>query len=199
MKKTALDIVECRNRLRNHFLTLVPETNLAELNELLEQFTIAKFAKKTLIYKAGGTADSFYFICEGLVRAYYIKEDKEITNLFMPENTIFIGAYNIITGQKNYSNYEAFEDTYVLQIKYDRLEEYYLKYHSLEHLGRILFEFYYCAFMKKTYDILFLSAEERYASFVKDHSDILNRVPLRYIASYLGIKQETLSRIRGKR
>ena len=52
--------------------------------------------------------------------------------------------------------------------------------------------------MKKTYDVLFLSAEERYQLFVKDHGDLLNRVPLRFVASFLGITQETLSRLRAK-
>ena len=52
--------------------------------------------------------------------------------------------------------------------------------------------------MKKTQDVLFLSAEERYQLFLRDHVDLLNRVPLKYIASYLGIQQETLSRLRAK-
>jgi hypothetical protein len=52
--------------------------------------------------------------------------------------------------------------------------------------------------MKKTFDVLFLSAEERYHLFIKDNNDLLNRIPLRYIASFLGITQETLSRLRAK-
>ena len=52
--------------------------------------------------------------------------------------------------------------------------------------------------MKKTYDLLYLSAEERYHLFIKENNDLLNRVPLKYIASFLGITQETLSRMRAK-
>ncbi len=187
-----------RNNLRNCLLQVAPNTNLDELNELVEQFTLDKFSKNELIYKAGGTSDTFYFIYKGLLRIYYTKEEKEITNLFVTENQMIMGAYNIITGNKNYSNYEAFEETYVLKINYDLLESFYLKYHSLEHLGRKLIELYYTTFMKKTYDVLFLSAEERYHIFLKENADLLNRIPLRFIASYLGIKQETLSRMRSK-
>ena len=187
-----------RNNLRNCLLQVAPNTNLDELNELVEQFTLHKFSKNELIYKAGGTSDTFYFIYKGLLRIYYTKEEKEITNLFVTENQMIMGAYNIITGNKNYSNYEAFEETYVLKINYDLLESFYLKYHSLEHLGRKLIELYYTTFMKKTYDVLFLSAEERYHIFLKENADLLNRIPLRFIASYLGIKQETLSRMRSK-
>lgn len=192
------NIDECRNRLRNYFLTIVPKTNAGELNELIEQFTFHKFSKKELIYEAGGTSDTLYFILKGLIRVYYVKEEKEITNLLVTEGNIIVGAYNIITGEKNYSNYEAFEDTSVLKIKYSVLESFYMKHHSLEHLGRILVERYYTAYMKKTYQVLFLSAEERYQIFLKDHSDLLNRVPLKHIAAYLGISQETLSRLRAK-
>jgi CRP-like cAMP-binding protein len=132
------------------------------------------------------------------VRIYYVKEEKEITNWFIQENMMFAATYSILTGQPNYSSYETLEETHVLKIKYAVLESFYTRYHSLEHMGRKLIQAYYGAFMKKTFDVLFLSAEERYHLFVKDHADLLNRVPLRYVASYLGITQETLSRLRSK-
>ncbi len=198
MMNQQINIDEYKNHLKKYFLNVVPETNPDALNELLEHFTFERFAKKQIIYAAGSISDSLYFVCKGLIRVYYIKEDKEITNLLVPENTIVIGAYSIITGEKNYSNYEAFEETYLLKLNYAVLESFYGKYHSMEHLGRLLVEKYYTAFMKKTYDVLFLSAEERYQIFIKDHSELINRVPLRYIASYLGITQETLSRLRAK-
>ena len=118
--------------------------------------------------------------------------------MFVCENEIAAGAYSIITGEKNFNNYEALENTITLCIEYNELEELYDKYHSLEHLGRLLVEKYYSNFMKKTHDVIFLSAEERYANFVREQAKLLNRVPLRFIASYLGIAQETLSRLRAK-
>lgn len=198
MKKKLPSIVESRALLSNYLLSLYPNTNLNELAELTEQFIVDKFDKKQVILKAGEVSDSVYFIIEGLVRIYYLKEEKEITNWFIKENMIFAATYSILTGNNNYSSYEALEDTYVLKIKYSVLESFYTKYHSLEHLGRRIIEVYYGTFMKKTYDVLFLSAEERYQLFVRDQSDILNRVPLRYVASFLGITQETLSRLRAK-
>lgn len=196
--KIADNLSEQRNNLFNYFSNIAPKTNQLELKELVQEFTFVQYSKNDLIYKAGGTSDSIIFIYRGLVRLYYIKEEKEITNIFVHENQIVIGAYNIITGEKNFNNYEAFEDVYALKLKYTTLEEYFLKYHSIEHLGRKLVELYYTNFMKKTFDVLFLSAEERYQSFLKEQSDLLNRVSLKYIASYLGIQQETLSRLRAK-
>ena len=198
MMKLTENIDEHRNNLKEYFLSVAPNTNVEELTELVNEFTLCKFSKNQLVYKVDDISDTFYFLVKGLVRAYYLKEDKEITNVFIPEKKIVAGAYSILTGEKNYSNYEAFEETYALEIKYVVLESYYRKYHSLERLGRLLVQAYYCAFMKKTFDVLFLSAEERYQLFLRDNGDLLNRVPLKHIASYLGITQETLSRLRSK-
>lgn len=198
MNKLENNLEEFRIELLNYLLKLAPKTPVSELRELVDEFSTYKFPKKEIILEAGDFSDSVYFIYKGLVRIYYVKEDKEITNWFIKENMMFAATYTILTGEKNFTNYETLEDTYVLKIKYSVLEYYYEKYHSLEHLGRKIIEAYYGVFMKKTSDVLFLSAEERYHLFVKDHSDLLNRIPLRFVASYLGITQETLSRLRSK-
>ncbi|MBK6275496.1 MAG: Crp/Fnr family transcriptional regulator [Chitinophagales bacterium] len=198
MIKHIQNIEESKNLLKKYLLSLYPNAGLNELSELIDQFKLDKFEKKQTILEAGDLSDSVYFVIEGLVRIFYVKEEKEITNWFIKENMMFAATYSILTGNSNYSTYEALEETYVLKIKYDVLESFYTKYHTLEHLGRKIIEAYYGAFMKKTYDVLFLSAEERYQLFVKDHGDLLNRVPLRFVASFLGITQETLSRLRAK-
>lgn len=196
--KNTVNIEEYHNLLKEYFLKLSPTVDLAALDDLVKEFRPDTFSKKQIILKAGDFSDNVYFIVNGLVRIYYVKEGKEITNWFIKENMLFAATYSVLTGKPNYSNYEALEDCVVLKIKYSTLESYYSKNHSLEHLGRKLIESYYGTFMKKTFDVLFLSAEERYTIFVKEHEDLLNRVPLRHIASFLGITQETLSRLRSK-
>lgn len=198
MKKPFHNIEVFRDQLKHYLLRVAPKTNHQELDELISYFSLHKFSKKEMILQAGKFSDTVYFVTEGLVRIYYEKEGKEITNWFIQENMMFAATYSILTGEPNYSNYEALEDTYVLKIQYPLLESFYAKYHSLEYMGRKMIEAYYGAFMKKTFDVLFLSAEERYNLFTRDRMDLLNRVPLRYVASYLGITQETLSRLRAK-
>lgn len=199
MKKTyEVNMDHYRQQLKLYFMKLSADTVQSELDELIQQFSYEVLPKKELLLEAGQSSDTVYFICKGLVRIYYVKEEKEITNWFIQENMMFAATYSILTGQPNYSSYETLEETHVLKIKYAVLESFYTRYHSLEHMGRKLIQAYYGAFMKKTFDVLFLSAEERYHLFVKDHADLLNRVPLRYVASYLGITQETLSRLRSK-
>lgn len=198
LSKQKLNIEELRNQLRKFYLTKAPNTNINELNELVTEFQVEKIKKKQIIIPAGEVSDYMYFICKGMVRIYYNKEDKEITNWFIQENMLFTSTYAIATQLPNLYNYETIENTIVLKIKYERLESFYNKYHSIANLGRLLILKYYAQFMKKTYDILFLSAEERYSLFLEEHSDLVNRISLRYIASYIGVSQETISRIRAK-
>lgn len=198
MQRSKVNIEDQKSQLRNYFLSLAPGTPLNELNELVDEFEQDKFSKKQIILEAGEFSENVYFICEGIVRIYYTKEEKEITTWFIKENMVFAATYSLLSGEKNFSTYEALEDCYVLRIKYSLLELYYSKYHSLEHLGRKMVESYFSGFMKRNFDVMFLSAEERYQIFARDNSEILNRVPLRYVASYIGLTQETLSRLRAK-
>ena len=198
MKNTSENIAEYRKKLAQYLKNIAPKANENELTELANVFELDEFSKKEMILEAGKFTDTAYYIVKGLVRIFYVKENKEITNWFIKENMIFMATYSVFTREPNYSSYEALEDTIVLKASYAKLEELYAKYHSIEHMGRKTIEAYYGIFMKKSFDLLFLSADERYNHFIKHHSDLLNRVPLRYIASYLGLTQETLSRLRAK-
>ncbi len=193
-----INIEEYQKQLKSYLLQIAPNTNLIELDLLVKEFTLDEFPRKQKILSKGESSDTIYFITKGLVRIYYLKNNKEITNWIVNENMIFSGMYSVMLGEKNHSIYEALEDTYVLKIKTSTLESFYTKYHSIEHLGRKMIETYYGLFMKKTFDVLFLSADDRYTIFLKEHKKILKRLPLHVIASYLGIAQETLSRLRSK-
>lgn len=198
MKNKDIDILEYKKKLKLHLLDICPTVVRDELKILIDKFTLKKFKKNELLIEAGTYSNKLFFIGRGIVRVFYFKEDKEITNALVKENEIIAGAYSIFTGEKSFNNYETLEASITLYIEYSELEKLYNKFHSLERLGRLLVQKYYATYIKKTHDVLFLSAEERYANFIRNHVELINRVSLRFIASYLGVAQETLSRLRSK-
>ncbi len=192
------DLERCRQQMRDFLLSFAPETPVNELDELLSEYTLEHFKKKQIILAEGVQSNFVYFVCNGLVRVYFVKDGKELTNWFISENMSFASSFSLFGKEKNDSVFEAVEDTLVLKIDFFVLESYYRKYHALEHIGRKVVERYYFEFLKKSHEVSFFSAEERYFLFSNNHSDLLNRLPLKLVASYLGISQETLSRIRAK-
>lgn len=195
--KYTIDLDASRNILSNvisHFTTIPKQ----QLEELIGIFNVEVFPKKSIIIAPDTKKNKMYFIVKGLVRIYYESNDKQITSDFKEEFSIFINGYTLFTKLPNIDSYVAMEDTVCLVADYEKIEELSSRYHAIEHLGRKMVESYYASFLKSNYNNLFLSAEDRYDVFVRERSAILNRVPLRFIASHLGFTPETLSRLRSK-
>ena len=169
-----------------------------DLTDFLKIFSLKRFPKRAVVIDKTNSTEKLFFIISGLVRIYYVKEDKEITNWFIEENNFFAASYSLFTGEPNEYIYEALEDLEVLYCDYADMEKLYQAHHAYEHIGRKMIEYYYSVFLKKSYDVMFLSAEERYQNILDQHPEWMNRIPLKHIASYLGITQETLSRLRAK-
>ena len=186
-----------RNILKNVLLTVadVPDN---EITEFVNLFHLKKYKKKDIIIAPNNFDLKGYFIISGLVRIYYIKGDKEITSDFRDENSFFLNGYTQFTGLPNFDYFIALEKTICLEIKWNELENILLKYHALEHLGRKILEIHYLESMRVSRNMLYLSVEERLKIFVEERSSLFNRVSQKHIASYLGITQETLSRLRSK-
>lgn len=184
-------------QLRSVIQRMAVDPNV-DLTEFLKIFTLSRYPKRALVIDKENATDRLFFITRGLLRIYYIKEDKEITNWFIEENNFFAASYSLFTGQPNEYLYETLEDMEVLSCEYAQMEKLYNSNHAYEHIGRKMIEYYYAVFLKKSYDVMFLSAEERYQSILDHHPEWMNRIPLKHIASYLGITQETLSRLRAK-
>jgi CRP-like cAMP-binding protein len=90
------------------------------------------------------------------------------------------------------------EDCELIQIPYSHLQQLYNDFPETERIGRILTENYYVKLEGRLMSLQFTSAKERYELLMTNNPSIIQRAPLGYIASYLGITQETLSRIRAK-
>ena len=182
-------------RIALSYFANVPE---AELEEFIDQFEMKFYPKKSVIIAPNNTDLKGYFIVRGLVRMYYIVNNTEITSDFRDANSFFVNGYKVYAKQDNFDYFVALEDTICLVADWEQLEIILSKYHALERMGRKIIEWHYTESMRISYNTLFMDVEQRYSIFMKERAPLINRVPLKYIASYLGIAKETLSRLRNR-
>lgn len=158
-----------------------------------------KIKKNQDLQSIGHTCRTIYFIRKGVARIYYYKDDIEITECFAFENSIIARVESLFTGKPSRKAIQMIEDSELIGIHSPKLFELYDKFPEIERLFRKIFEAAYVDTVNRVESIQFHTAEERYNALIKESPNVLQRVPLKYIASYLGITQVSLSRIRGIR
>jgi CRP-like cAMP-binding protein len=174
---------------------MLPEQSKLKLKEY---FTENKYRKGHLLLRADKIEKSVFFIKKGIVRAYANTEDKEITFWFGKEGDPVISMKSYIENQKGYEDIELLEDCELFEIKIKSLQILYEEDIYIANWGRRLAE----KELIKTEELLisqqFRTATERYKELIKNSPDLILRVQLGHIASYLGITQVSLSRIRAE-
>lgn len=146
----------------------------------------------------GHTCQTIYFVKKGLLRIYYLKDEVDVTESFEPENSLVARADSLFDGTPSKKGIQTIEEATLIAIQSTKLFELYNQYPSIERLFRLIVERAYVDTVKRLESLQFYSAEERYRNLLEEDPEIIQRVPLKYIASYLGITQVSLSRIRAK-
>ncbi len=162
----------------------------------LKQLTLQK---GDFLLKEGSTCRYLYFLETGCLRGFYRLEDKEITHWFGFENDFVTSFHSFITQTPSVENLQVLEDSVLWSISQEALYSLYNQFPEIERLGRMACEKYYIRLEERYVNAQFKTAAERYSQLIESNGQFLQRIPLGYIASYLGISQETLSRIRGKK
>jgi CRP-like cAMP-binding protein len=139
-----------------------------------------------------------YFLEKGALRGFYNLDGKEITHWFGFENDFVTSFHSFITGAPAVENIQLLEGCSLWAIAKETLTALFNTHHDIERLVRIAYEKYYIRLEERFVNAQFKSATERYEELVQQSPHIIERVPLGFIASYLGISQETLSRIRSR-
>lgn len=169
------------------------------LQEQIKFYLIEEsFGKKHMLLKTGQVAQRIYFIKKGSVRSFYFKGSNEYTNWFMGEGDIIISVYSFFSRKPSFENIQVLEDCVLQSINWNQLQALYLYYPEFNKTGRLITEQYYMKSEERAIDLQTLSAQQRYEKLLKDYPAILQKASLGQIASFLSIKQETLSRIRAR-
>ncbi|OUR95628.1 hypothetical protein A9Q84_14080 [Halobacteriovorax marinus] len=168
-----------------------------EWNKLLPFIKTRSIKKNHVLLEQGSKSINFYFITKGLVRFYYsTPEGKEFNKSFHHEND-FVGS--LLTMKRDMPStfsIQALEDCELIVINYKEFNTLYDEHRCWDRIGRIMAEELAIRKELREKEFLLDSAEARYESFKAEFPDLQNRINLGHIASYLGITQVQLSRIR---
>ena len=165
--------------------------------DLLESILVPmKFAKNEMILKEGDTCTNIYWVVKGLVRQFYYKNEKELTEYMATENSIVMCIESLFQEQPTRLQIKAIEPTVMIAMPKADLEAVAMKSVNIQPLYRKSLEESLILSQHHADMLRFESAQDRYQKLVKNQPQLVLRAPLVYIASYLQMTPETLSRVR---
>lgn len=167
-----------------------------ELDVLESILVPMKFQKGEFVLKEGEVCSNIYWVVKGLIRQFYFKNDKELTEHLAIENTICMSIESLFKEQPSHLQIQAIEPTILFALPKDRLEREAVRNTNIQMLYRKILEESLILSQVKADMLRFEPAPERYAKLVKRSPQLVLRAPLVYIASYLQMTPETLSRVR---
>jgi CRP-like cAMP-binding protein len=171
------------------------EESQEAFSNIVEAFS---FKKNEVILENGQISNHVFYIEQGLVRMFYHKHDKEITEWIALEDEFFISIGSFYRRTPSHLIQQAVEKSDIIGIPHDAFMELCAKYHDIETLHRTMITQSLLLSQERVDSIQFETAHQRYDALIAKNPKIIQRVSLTYIASFLGITLETLSRIRAK-
>lgn len=168
-----------------------------DLQKLAESHTQFKFKKGEFLLRESETSEEYYLLEEGLVRAFvHDYDNNEITTEFFTKNEIVIIPSSLFQKIPSKENLQAVTDCILWKIDYDTFQELFHSIEALREWGRMWFSFQVFWMKQRSLDMITETATNRYLKLMKEKPEIIKFAPLKQIASYLGITDSSLSRIR---
>lgn len=167
--------------------------------ELVNRISFRSFKKGELLDDADKICTHSYFIESGIVRTYFIKDGKEISEYFCGTDEWVNSPRSFIQRTKDIYYIDAIENTDVFCLHVNDLVYLFDNFPEMERYSRLSMGTIFGHLMERITSLRFTSAKEKYEHFCQTYCDIYSRIPLGMVATYLGITQETLSRIRAEK
>jgi len=165
--------------------------------DMLESILVPmKYAKNEMILREGETCTNIYWVVKGLVRQFYYKNGKELTEYMATESSIVMCIESLFMEQPTHLQIKAIEPSVLIALPKADLEAVAMKSVNIQILYRKILEESLILSQVHADMLRFESAQDRYQKLIKRQPQLVLRAPLVYIASYLQMTPETLSRVR---
>ena len=168
----------------------------SDLSEFLNCIKTREFSANELILADGQLENYLSFVDTGIVRYYVIANEKEITFDFAFKDSFYCAYDSFYNRTKTKIYIQTLTDCQLHSISYESLQKLYTKCETAKKLGRIATEYLLDKKVKRELDLLTKSPQERYSKLLLEQPKYIQQIPLKYLASYIGVVPETLSRIR---
>lgn len=183
------------SQIKNQLLSFIT----LDENEFLyfrDKLRVKKLKKKEILLQEGSICQDAYFINKGILRYFYNIEGEEITGQFFFENNWYTDYESYLREIPSKQTIQALEETEILILAKKDLEHLFLEIPKFEKFGRIMAENAFLGLRMRTEMLTNQNPEQRYIQLLQERPKIVERVAQHYIASYLGIRPPSLSRIR---
>ncbi|WP_343563258.1 Crp/Fnr family transcriptional regulator [Sphingobacterium sp.] len=187
-EKVVISLADCL--LGYHFLQAESIHKLERISETLT------CKRNNLLIKQDKIQKDIYFLASGLARVYYETKDRQITLDFVSPGGTLISMNSYVHDTPGYENIDLLEDSIVYKIDQKQLFALYETDIAIANWGRKMAELEFIKAEQRTMSKLFNTAQDRYIELLQKYPQYIQRIKLGYIASYLGVSQVTLSRIR---
>ena len=184
-----------KEKMLKHFCEITPLTD-EECDLISSSMVINEYQKGSLLIKEGQIAVDTYFILEGLIREYVLIDGEERTTNFFTEGQWVISLNNFTPQARATHNLECAEDSSLVVGNEREAQEMFKLFPRFETISRVIMEAHFSDQKKFLTSFITESPEQRYLNLLNRRPDIFQRVPQYQIASYIGVKPESLSRIR---
>lgn len=183
------------NKLINYFNSIMPLSE-AEIKGITDTITIREFKKGTVLLREGEVSMEAYFVLDGCVRQYYLVDGEEKTNNFFTEGQ-WVVSITSISQQIPATHYMACcMDSVLVVGNREKEEGLYRQFPKLESVSRKVMEKIFAEQQEIMASYVTDTPEQRYLKLLKNRPDLFQHIPQYQLASYIGVKPESLSRIR---
>ena len=180
-----------------HFFQSTLPISQPTLLHIADQFDEKLIARGAYFLKEGTVSNEYLFLADGFMRAFtFDTEGNEVTTYFYSKNRVVFEASSFFMRTISTENIQALTDCTGYTITFDKLNRLFHSVPEFREFGRMMLVKEFAAFKQRTLSMINRKAEDRYADLMESNRAIFQHAPLKYIASYLGITDTSLSRIR---